>query len=33
MLKSGALALLPIESSKCDFAIVGDEVYGRYYDG
>ncbi len=23
----------PMDSSKCDFAIVGDEVNGRYYDG
>ena len=22
----------PLETSKCDFAIVGDEVNGRYYD-
>jgi hypothetical protein len=23
----------PLETSKCDFAILGDEVNGRYYDG
>ena len=22
----------PLESSKCDFAVMGDEVNGRYYD-
>jgi hypothetical protein len=22
----------PLEASKCDFAILGDEVNGRYYD-
>jgi hypothetical protein len=22
----------PLDTSKCDFAIVGDEVNGRYYD-
>jgi hypothetical protein len=22
----------PLESSKCDFAIIGKEVNGRYYD-
>jgi hypothetical protein len=22
----------PLESSKCDFAIIGDETNGRYYD-
>jgi hypothetical protein len=22
----------PLETSKCDFAIIGDEVNGRYYD-
>jgi len=23
----------PLETSQCDFAIIGDEVNGRYYDG
>ena len=23
----------PLSTSKCDFAIVGEEVNGRYYDG
>ena len=23
----------PLETSKCDFAIIGDEANGRYYDG
>ena len=22
----------PVETSKCDFAIIGDEVNGRYFD-
>jgi hypothetical protein len=22
----------PLETSKCDFAIIGDEANGRYYD-
>jgi hypothetical protein len=23
----------PLNTSKCDFAVIGDEVNGRYYDG
>ena len=23
----------PLESSKCDFAVMGDEVNGKYYEG
>jgi hypothetical protein len=23
----------PLDTSKCDFAIIGNEVNGRYYDG
>jgi hypothetical protein len=26
------LAPDPLNTSKCDFAILGDEVNGRYYD-